>query len=83
MYIAKFVTRLFPENDEPEISKEEFLDIMETVEEEGILGEKQELVRSALSFDEKTVGDVFTPIDKVVSINVSRQRADSRNGQVR
>ncbi|NLL35278.1 MAG: HlyC/CorC family transporter [Clostridiales bacterium] len=70
MYIAKFVTRLFPENDEPEISKEEFLDIMETVEEEGILGEKQELVRSALSFDEKTVGDVFTPIDKVVSINV-------------
>ena len=70
MYIGKSIAKLFPGDEAPSISEEDFLDIMETAEEEGVLGEKQELVRSALSFDEITVGDVFTPIEEAMSIDL-------------
>lgn len=70
MFIAQSISKLFSGDSEPSISEEDFLDIMEAAEEEGVLGEKQELVNSALSFDEITVGDVFTPIENVVSIDV-------------
>jgi putative hemolysin len=72
MYISKTLTKLFPADDESVITEEEFLDIIETAEEEGVLDkEKQVLVRSALSFDEVAVGDVFTPRENVIAIEVN------------
>jgi putative hemolysin len=71
-YISKALTKLFPGDGGNSITEEEFLDIIETAEEEGVLDkDKQELVRSALSFDEITVGDVFTPRENVVAIDVN------------
>jgi len=70
--IARLVSKLFPVKDEPEINEEEFYEIMKTVEEEGVLDkEKQELVHSALDFDITTAGDIYTPREKVVAININ------------
>jgi len=77
MYISRVVTKLFPAGNENEMTEEEFLDIIETAEEEGVLdSEKQELVRSALGFDDITVGDVFTPRDKVVAIDAKSTKEE-------
>jgi Mg2+/Co2+ transporter CorC len=63
---------LFPKAAEPAITEEEFLDIIETAEEEGVLDkDKQELVNSALNFDVITAGDIYTGRDKILALDVN------------
>jgi CBS domain containing-hemolysin-like protein len=60
--IKKSTSRQSIDNTEPSVTEQELKFIVENIEEEGVL-EKQEgeLVRSALSFDEKTVQEILTP----------------------
>jgi len=69
--ISSRLIKLFPESGEPSITEEEFYDIIETAEEEGILeGGKQELVNSVLNFDVITVGDIYTVREDIVALDV-------------
>lgn len=72
MSISKKISNLFPKADEPPITEEEFYDIIETAEEEGVLDkEKQELVHSVLNFDVITAGGIYTGRDKIVALDVN------------
>ncbi|HHX38285.1 MAG TPA: DUF21 domain-containing protein, partial [Clostridiaceae bacterium] len=72
MSISRRISNLFPKAEEPLITEEEFFDIIETAEEEGILDkDQQELVNSALNFDVTTAGDIYTGRDKIVAIEVN------------
>ncbi|MGI6172616.1 MAG: hemolysin family protein [Christensenellales bacterium] len=68
---AKTVAKLFPEDDVPSYTEDELEDIMETIEDEGVLdAEEQELVQSAYTFGKKTARDILIPMDRVATIDV-------------
>lgn len=75
--IADAITRLFKVRDDSGMSEEDFQDIMRAVEEEKVLDEgKQNLLGSALNFDVIRVGDIFTPLMDVASIDIDAEGED-------
>lgn len=75
--IGNWVSALFPISSEPEITEEELYDIIETANEEGVLDEdQQELVNSALDFDDITVGDIFTARENIVAIDINSTKEE-------
>ncbi len=69
--ISRMLSKVFPERQEPAITEEEFYDMIETVQAEGILDrDKQKLVHSALDFDVITAGDIFIPRKDVVALDI-------------
>lgn len=70
--ISNSIAKLFPAVNDPAITEEEFYDIIETANEEGILDRNsQELIESALWFDDMNVEDVYTSIKDVVAIEAN------------
>lgn len=69
--ISDGISRLFNVSADTEINEEYFHEIMESVQEEGVLDEyKQKLVHSALDFDVTKVEDIFTPLECVESVDI-------------
>jgi len=67
---GEFISRHFPEPDDPSFTEDELHDIIETIEDEGLLEpSKQELVQSAFEFGAITAKDILIPLDKVVMID--------------
>ena len=51
-----------PEDPEPEVTDEELVTILETIEEEGVFTEQEsELIKSAIEFSDLTAQDIFVP----------------------
>ena len=67
--ISKVLSKFFSAEDEKTVTEEELINIIETIEDEGVLEpEKQALVNSAMEFREKVAEDIMVPIDQVVTI---------------
>ncbi len=77
--IANAVTRLFSKKEEdPSFTEEEFKEILDTVEEEGVVDEEQgDMLKSALEFGDTVVGDIMTMARDMEILN-----ADATNTQV-
>lgn len=61
--------------EEPSITEDDFTDIIESVEKEGVLDEQEsDIIQAAVQFNDKQVKDVFTPTEKFVSVNVNATR---------
>lgn len=76
-FISDSITNLFDVTEEPEISEEDFYEIMKTLEEEEILDKsKQELLDSALDFDIIEVNNIYTPLQDVESIDIKSSTED-------
>lgn len=59
--ISNAVSRVFARDEEPSITTDELIDILDTAEEEGVVDEEQgDILKSAIEFDETLVGDVMT-----------------------
>lgn len=59
-------------NDQPSVTEEELKYIVDEIEDEGVLeSQESELVRSALDFDEITVGKILVPRVNVEAININ------------
>ncbi|MBO5939138.1 MAG: HlyC/CorC family transporter [Clostridia bacterium] len=58
-------------DDEPTVTEEELVSIIDTVEEEGVINEGQgELLQSTLEFSDTTIEKIMTPRIDVTAINV-------------
>lgn len=69
--------------EEPELTNEEFSTIVEEAEEKGELAEEDsELIQSAIDFAETAVKDVFTPINRIVGINLSGLTQETLHAQL-
>lgn len=71
--ISKFVIRITgtKEDEKPSVTEEELKYIVESIEEEGVLEEKEsDLVQSALEFDEIEVQEILTPRVDMITLNV-------------
>lgn len=54
--------RWTPKDPEPEVTDEELVTILESIEDEGVFTEKEgELIRSAIEFSDLTAQDIFIP----------------------
>ncbi len=78
MQVFNFILWLFKvsfriSDDENTLTEEEFTDIIVNTEEEGIIDEEEsDIIQAAVDFNDITVKDVYTPKEKIVSLDYSR-----------
>lgn len=70
--LTELAKRLSKSEGEPSVTEEELKYIIESIEEEGVLEQKEsELVRSALEFDDITVKEILTPRVDIVAVEIN------------
>ncbi len=70
--ISKLTDRLFKVDKAPTVTEEELYDIIDTIEEEGVVNEEQgDLLKSALEFSETKVRDVMTMRQDICAVDAS------------
>ena len=75
--ISSLLSRFFSPGDSKTVTEEDLLNIIETIEDEGVLDpEKQALVNSAMEFRDKLAEDIMIPLDQVVAIPSTIPMAD-------
>ncbi len=70
--LQAFASKLYGStNNQPYVTEEELVTIIETIEESGFMEkDKSELVQSALEFDDTTISEVLTPRVDLVSLDI-------------
>ncbi len=78
LWLQRGVSKLFASEDkQPTMTEDELKYIIDEIEDEGVLEEQEsDLVRSALEFDEKTVGEILVPRVNVTGIEVNDSLED-------
>ncbi len=70
--ISNSVSKLFKTEKAPSITEEELYDIIDTIEEEGVMDEEQsDLFKSALDFSGTTAADVMTVRSDICAVDIS------------
>ena len=68
--ISSILSKLFASTDQKTVTEEDLLNIIETIEDEGVLDpEQQALVNSAMEFREKVAQDIMIPIAQVIRVS--------------
>ncbi len=71
LWVFKFSFKIT--DDENIMTEEEFTDIIVNTEEEGILDEEEsDIIQAAVDFNNTTVKDIYTPKEKIVSLDYSK-----------
>lgn len=66
-----------PEEPEPSVTDEELVEMVETIEDEGVItAQESELIRSAIEFSDATVKEILTPRVDVMGIDVTASVED-------
>ncbi len=71
--LAKLASRIFSSGKKPPtMTEDELKCIIDEIEDEGVLEEQEsDLVRSALEFDEKTVGEILVPRVNITGVELN------------
>lgn len=65
------ISKLLHVKEEPTLTEEDFTNIIESIEEEGLIEEQEsDIIQNSLDFNETIVKDVLTPVDKMYAINI-------------
>lgn len=68
----KLISRFVKQENQPSITEEELYEIIDTIEEEGVVNEEQgDLMKSALDFSGISARDVMTMREDIVSVDAS------------
>ena len=71
MGVTKLINRVFKVKNEPTMSEEELSDLIDTVEDEGVIDDDSgELLQSALEFSDTETRHVMVAVEDIVSIDV-------------
>lgn len=74
------VGKIFHIKEEPTLTEEDFSNIIDSIEEEGILEESEsEIIQNSLEFGDTFVKDVLTPREKMFAINIDEITHESLN----
>lgn len=73
--VSKMLNRLSklwtPTDAEPSVTDEELVEMVDTIEEEGVISEREgELIRSAIEFSDTTVHEILTPRVDVAFVDI-------------
>lgn len=70
--VTKFISRFVKQKNTPSITEEELYDIIDTIEEEGVMDEEEgDLFKSALDFSQTHAKDVMTMREDICAIDLS------------
>lgn len=73
--LTNFLKKKLAKNDTSALTDDDFVDIVDSGEEEGILEpEESEIIRSAVEFSDLTVESVYKPLSEVVSVSITADR---------
>jgi len=68
--ISSLLSKVFSSGDAKTVTEEDLINIIETIEDEGVLEpEQQELLNSAMEFREKKAKDIMIPIEYVICVS--------------
>ncbi len=74
---TRLTDRFFPHREEPSITEEELYDIIDTIEEEGVVDEEQgDLMKSAMEFSGTRAADVMTMRQDIIAADASLPTAE-------
>ena len=81
MWIKNLATKAFGNKKQaPSVTEEELKYIIEEIEDEGVLEEQEsDLVRSALEFDEITIGKILVPRVNITAIEINTSVAEIKD----
>lgn len=72
VWILNKMSSIFKGGEAPTVTEDELKYMIDEIEEEGIIEEQEsELVKSALDFDEITVGEILIPRVKVIGVEIT------------
>lgn len=73
IWLKRLVSSLFASKDkQPTMTEDELKYIIDEIQDEGVLEQQEsDLVRSALEFDEKTVGEILVPRVNITGVDVN------------
>lgn len=72
--------KIFKMQDEPEITEEDFSNVIDAIQYNGILEKgESEIIQSAIDFGDKAVKDVLTPREKIFGIDIHGLSPESLN----
>lgn len=75
--LSDWVKGWFRKEEQHAITEDEFSEMVEKVEDEGVLEpEESAIIQSAVEFSDRTVQDIFTPAEKVVAIDKNWDREE-------
>lgn len=75
--ISRGITKMFAKSEEPSVTEDDLIDIIEDMEEEGALdSDESRLLYSAFEFGEVSVVDILTDRRDILSINVALSDED-------
>ena len=75
--ISSALSKVFSSGEEKTVTEEDLINIIETIEDEGVLEpEQQELLNSAMEFREKIAADIMIPIRDVISVSSTTSLKD-------
>lgn len=75
--VSKAASRLFAREQTPSITEDELMDIIDTVEEEGVVDEEQgDMLKSALEFGDTVVGDIMTMARDMEVLNAAADNGE-------
>jgi CBS domain containing-hemolysin-like protein len=70
--VIKLINIIFKSPPDPMITEADFSTVVDEATEEGTLNkDERELIQSALEFDDTTVKEVFTPMDRVFALDIN------------
>ena len=74
--ITVLIMKIFAKKEkEPEMTEDDLQNIVESIEEEGIIDEEEsDLIQSAIEFDSIVVKEIFTPRKQMFAINIREDR---------
>lgn len=78
--LNKLIDIIFKVKEKPEITEDDFTNIIEDIEDKGIIEEEEsDIIQSAIDFGETKVREVLTPKDKMYAIDISKISHDDLN----
>lgn len=66
------LSKIFKTKEKPSLTEEEFSDVVESIENEGLLEENEsEIIQASLDFSDTSVKEVLTPADKIYALDIN------------
>ena len=71
--INKLIEVIFKMKEEPLMTEDDFTNVIEEIEEQGIIEENEsDIIQAALEFDDTPAKDVLTPRDKIFALDIKK-----------
>ncbi|MCL2786225.1 MAG: hemolysin family protein [Methanomassiliicoccaceae archaeon] len=73
--LKRLLSRRMPEDDAPTMTEDELKVMIDEIEEEGTIEKyESDLIKSAIEFDDITVGELYTPRVDVIAIDINSDK---------